>query len=294
MQILIKPSLYSPKYVKAFNVLVGPISATWHRDNTATCVCWNGGEPFIIRWQVWLAQGWILDIRTQGTSINYLTNEAVTYRYLLTCNMWLSYVHKECPQSGRICPERTFCRQGEGFFWCKRPHFLVQKLLDFSKLMVCPHGQGKRGMSQCGHFSDKGRGQFFSWLCVDVFYGWPLIKLYSNLHNQINIKKPTVLTVTSLELQETIFRTFTITWNLKKNYVTISDRTGQKFHDTIKLAKNWFPADLSIYGTFFGDTFSCVVVISVTNENINLTMQNTLLETQICLRVQAKQQQESL
>jgi len=29
---------------------------------------------------------------------------------------------------------------------------------DFSKFMVCPHGQG--GLSQCGHFADKG-DQFF-------------------------------------------------------------------------------------------------------------------------------------
>jgi len=51
-------------------------------------------------------------------------------------------VHKRRPQSGGrgVCPVRT---RGEGFFRCGRPHFLVQKTLDFSKFMVCPHGQGE-------------------------------------------------------------------------------------------------------------------------------------------------------
>jgi len=29
------------------------------------------------------------------------------------------------------------------------------KTLDFSKFMVCPHGHGGGGLSQCGHFADK-------------------------------------------------------------------------------------------------------------------------------------------
>jgi len=33
---------------------------------------------------------------------------------------------------------------------------------DFSKFMVCPHGQEGEGLSQCGHFSDKrGRWSIF-------------------------------------------------------------------------------------------------------------------------------------
>jgi len=40
------------------------------------------------------------------------------------------------------------------------------KTLDFSKFIVCPHGQGGEGLSQCGHFADKeGGDQFFSILC---------------------------------------------------------------------------------------------------------------------------------
>jgi len=37
-------------------------------------------------------------------------------------------------------PVRTFYGQG-GFFRCERLHLLVQKTLDISKFMVCPHGQ---------------------------------------------------------------------------------------------------------------------------------------------------------
>jgi len=48
--------------------------------------------------------------------------------------------------------------------------FWRKKLPDFSKVMVCPHEQ--EGLSQCGHFSDKGgAGVSFSRFCADVFYG---------------------------------------------------------------------------------------------------------------------------
>jgi len=50
------------------------------------------------------------------------------------------------------------------------PHLLVQKTPDFSKFMVCPHGEGGRGLRQCGDFT-------FSRFCADVLYGRPLIKL---------------------------------------------------------------------------------------------------------------------
>jgi len=39
------------------------------------------------------------------------------------------------------------------------------KTPDFSKFTVCPHGQEREGLSQCGHFADKkGRGQFFAFI----------------------------------------------------------------------------------------------------------------------------------
>jgi len=53
-----------------------------------------------------------------------------------------------------------FANKGE-FFRCGRLHFLVQKTLDFWKLIVSLHGQG--GSSVCGHFSEKGEGDKFFW-----------------------------------------------------------------------------------------------------------------------------------
>jgi len=75
-------------------------------------------------------------------------------RYCLKSNLHnfiLGAVHKKSVriQGERICPVRTFRRQGEEFFRCGRPHFLVQKLWIFRNI-VCPHGQ-EGGLSQCGH-----------------------------------------------------------------------------------------------------------------------------------------------
>jgi len=47
------------------------------------------------------------------------------------------------------------------------PYFLVCKKFGFFKFMVCPHGQASRGLSQCGHFADKGEGVNFSRFCAD-------------------------------------------------------------------------------------------------------------------------------
>jgi len=66
------------------------------------------------------------------------------------------------------CPVRRFCGQGE-FFKCGRSHFLERNTTDFSKFMVCPHGQGGRGLSQCGHFAGKGGEVNFSRFCADVY-----------------------------------------------------------------------------------------------------------------------------
>jgi len=43
--------------------------------------------------------------------------------------------------------------------------FGAKKTLDFSKFMVCPHGQEGRGLRQC----EQG-GQFFSILCGRFFW----------------------------------------------------------------------------------------------------------------------------
>jgi len=50
------------------------------------------------------------------------------------------------------------------------------KTSDFSKYIVCPHEQGGRGLSQCGHFVGKEEGGNFSRFCADVFYGRSLIE----------------------------------------------------------------------------------------------------------------------
>jgi len=48
-------------------------------------------------------------------------------------------------------------------------HFLVQKTLDFSKFLVYPQGQD--GLSQCGHFTTRVKGdQFFAILCGRVLW----------------------------------------------------------------------------------------------------------------------------
>jgi len=59
-----------------------------------------------------------------------------------------------------------------GFFTCGRLHFLEQKTLDFSKILVYPHGQG--GLSPCGHFTDKGgRGSIFRTFVQTSFMDGP-------------------------------------------------------------------------------------------------------------------------
>jgi len=53
-------------------------------------------------------------------------------------------------------------------FWCK-------KTSDFSKFMVCPLGQGERGLSQCGQWGIGG--QFFPILCGCLLWTAPYLKL---------------------------------------------------------------------------------------------------------------------
>jgi len=59
---------------------------------------------------------------------------------------------------------RTFFGQRrKGFFRCGRPHFFGAKTSDFSKFIVCPHGQGVGELNQFGYFAVKGEvGQFFA------------------------------------------------------------------------------------------------------------------------------------
>jgi len=68
-----------------------------------------------------------------------------------------------------------------GVFRCRRPHFLMQKqkISDFLKFMVCPHGHGGEvGFSQCGHFSDRKEEVVnLSLFCADVLYGLAFIRV---------------------------------------------------------------------------------------------------------------------
>jgi len=51
--------------------------------------------------------------------------------------------------------------------------------------MVCPHGKG--GMSQCGHFSDKGGwGQFFRDFVRTSFMDGPLLKTVVTFNHNTN------------------------------------------------------------------------------------------------------------
>jgi len=62
-----------------------------------------------------------------------------------------------------------------GFFRCGRLQFLAKKkLMFFRNFIVCPYVQRERGLSQCGHFSDKVGGANFSRFCADVLYGQSL------------------------------------------------------------------------------------------------------------------------
>jgi len=80
-------------------------------------------------------------------------------------NNILGVVHKRRPQSER----RGFVqfghfadKGGRGFFRCGRPYFLAQKPSNFSKFMVCSHGQGERGNCPVQTFFGKvGKGSIF-------------------------------------------------------------------------------------------------------------------------------------
>jgi len=50
----------------------------------------------------------------------------------------------------------------------------VTKISVFLKSIVGPHGQGERGLSQCGYCFGQDGGVNFSPFCADVLYGRPL------------------------------------------------------------------------------------------------------------------------
>jgi len=55
--------------------------------------------------------------------------------------------------------------------------------------MVCPHGQGGRGLSQFGHFLERGEGQFFAILCGRLLRTAPYYKSAFDRHLYYKIRK---------------------------------------------------------------------------------------------------------
>jgi len=53
-------------------------------------------------------------------------------------------------QGGRVCPVRTFCGRGGGFFRWGCPHFLVQKTSEFLKFMVSAQTRGTSSVAKGG------------------------------------------------------------------------------------------------------------------------------------------------
>jgi len=72
-------------------------------------------------------------------------------------------VYKRRPQSGGFVQ----CGQGGGFFRYGRPHFLEQKTSEFSKFLVCPHGQeGGWASADILRARGEGWGVNFSRFCT--------------------------------------------------------------------------------------------------------------------------------
>jgi len=104
----------------------------------------------------------------------------------------LGTLHKRLPKSWGFVQCGHFSDKGVSSdadvrtIWCK-------KTLDFSKFMVCPHGQGGRGVKPVRTFFGQGeRGVNFSRFWKDVFYGRPL--MLSHLKYRIYFKGLKVLT----------------------------------------------------------------------------------------------------
>jgi len=68
-------------------------------------------------------------------------------------------------------------------------HFLVQKHFGLSKFMVCPHGQGRKGIEAVRTFFGHGKGsQIFAILCRRLLWTAPyyipeLVRLFTMTGN---------------------------------------------------------------------------------------------------------------
>jgi len=77
---------------------------------------------------------------------------------------------------------------GEGVLQMWTSALFGTKTPDFSKFMVCPHGQEREGWSNADILRTRGKGINFSQFCTNVFYRRPLRerlniiwRLFSNL-----------------------------------------------------------------------------------------------------------------
>jgi len=73
-----------------------------------------------------------------------------------------------------------FLTRGRGLQVGRSVFFGAKKTSDFSKFMMCPHGQVERELSQYGHFADKKESIFLRF-CADVFYGRSLIAVANSV-----------------------------------------------------------------------------------------------------------------
>jgi len=89
-------------------------------------------------------------------------------RRLFLNSVKLGAVHKGRPQSGRFVLCGYFSDKWGGCFRCGRPHYFSHITSDFSKFIVCPHGQGRvdPGRTFCGQ---RGRGANFWRFYADIF-----------------------------------------------------------------------------------------------------------------------------
>jgi len=78
-----------------------------------------------------------------------------------------------------------FFGQGEEFFRCGSPHFLIQDASDFSKIMVRPHEQEGRANADIL----RTRVVKFLRFCADFFYGRPLTTNSQTLAGNIRARK---------------------------------------------------------------------------------------------------------
>jgi len=85
----------------------------------------------------------------------------------------LGAVHKRCVHSkGGLC---GYLRT-RGVVQMRSSTLFGAKNFEFSKFIVCPHGQRGRGRASADIF--RTREVNFSRFCVNVFYGHPLIEIY--------------------------------------------------------------------------------------------------------------------